>query len=198
MTRDLWLTRLRLWRPSRIGRRLLAFNLLLVFLPVAGILYLDVYETRLLDVQERGMVQQGRLVAAALGDRDRILPMRRKRCCRDSVGAVTRGSVSTTRRACCWPTRCGRRTSVFPSSPLTRRPVVTPRRPAFANVFSTGSVRGWPACAGRWRRSHDPCWPGHAPPRATALPIRRRGRSFAPRSKGGMAPMCGRHRANVR
>ena len=74
MTRDLWLTRLRLLRPSRIGRRLLAFNLLLVFLPVAGILYLDVYETRLLDVQERGMVQQGRLVAAALGDRDRILP----------------------------------------------------------------------------------------------------------------------------
>ena len=74
MTRDLWLTRLRRLRPSRIGRRLLAFNLLLVFLPVAGILYLDVYETRLLDVQERGMVQQGRLVAAALGDRDRILP----------------------------------------------------------------------------------------------------------------------------
>ena len=63
--------------------------------------------------------------------------------------------------ACFWPTRCGRRTSVFPSSPLTRRPVVTPRRPALANVFSTGSVRGWPACGGRWRRSHDPCWPGH-------------------------------------
>jgi two-component system sensor histidine kinase ChvG len=57
-------------RPSRIGRRLLAFNLLLVFLPVAGILYLDVYETRLLEVQERGMVQQARLVAAALGGRD--------------------------------------------------------------------------------------------------------------------------------
>jgi two-component system, OmpR family, sensor histidine kinase ChvG len=56
-------------RPSRIGLRLLAFNLLLVFLPVAGILYLDVYETRLLELQERGMVQQGRLVAAALGDR---------------------------------------------------------------------------------------------------------------------------------
>ena len=74
MPGDLWLTRLRRLRPSRIGRRLLAFNLLLVFLPVAGILYLDVYETRLLDVQERGMVQQGRLVAAALGDRDRILP----------------------------------------------------------------------------------------------------------------------------
>ena len=56
-------------RPSRIGLRLLAFNLLVVFLPVAGILYLDVYETELLVLQERGMVQQGRLVAAALGDR---------------------------------------------------------------------------------------------------------------------------------
>jgi two-component system sensor histidine kinase ChvG len=67
-SRDLW-RRLRAWRPSRIGLRLLAFNLLLVFLPVFGILYLDVYETRLLAVQERGMVQQARLVAAALGDR---------------------------------------------------------------------------------------------------------------------------------
>ena len=35
--------------PSRIVVRLLAFNLLLVFLPVAGILYLDVYQTRLLE-----------------------------------------------------------------------------------------------------------------------------------------------------
>jgi len=74
MMRESWLTRLLRRRPSRIGRRLLAFNLLLVFLPVAGILYLDVYETRLLDVQERGMVQQGRLVAAALGDREKVMP----------------------------------------------------------------------------------------------------------------------------
>ncbi len=53
-------------RPSRIATRLLAFNLLLLFLPIAGILYLDVYETRLLEAQERAMVQQARLVAAAL------------------------------------------------------------------------------------------------------------------------------------
>jgi two-component system sensor histidine kinase ChvG len=65
---------LRRWRPSPIGLRLLAFNVLLVFLPVFGILYLDVYETRLLAVQERGMVQQARLVAAALGDRDPLAP----------------------------------------------------------------------------------------------------------------------------
>lgn len=72
MARDALSVRFARVRPSRIGRRLLAFNLLLVFLPVAGILYLDVYETRLLDVQERGMVQQARLVAAALGGRDGV------------------------------------------------------------------------------------------------------------------------------
>jgi two-component system sensor histidine kinase ChvG len=74
---SLW-SRLRRWRPSPIGLRLLAFNVLLVFLPAFGILYLDVYETRLLAVQERGMVQQARLVAAALGNRDPL----------DSVEAV--------------------------------------------------------------------------------------------------------------
>src|SRR5262245_65408032 len=78
-----WLSRVRRARPSRIGRRLLAFNLLLVFLPVAGILYLDVYETRLLDLQERGMVQQARLVAAALRDREQVLPA-------DGIGIVSR------------------------------------------------------------------------------------------------------------
>jgi two-component system sensor histidine kinase ChvG len=70
------MSRLRTWlrwlRPSRIGPRLLAFHLLLVFLPVAGILYLEVYETELLDAQERSMVQQGRLAAAALGDQDAV------------------------------------------------------------------------------------------------------------------------------
>ena len=56
------------WRPSRIGLRLLAFNLLVVFVPVVGVLYLNVYETRLLRAQEESMVQQGRVLAAALAD----------------------------------------------------------------------------------------------------------------------------------
>jgi two-component system sensor histidine kinase ChvG len=46
--------------------RLLLFNVLLVFLPAAGFFYLDVYEKELLEAQERAMVQQGRLAAAAL------------------------------------------------------------------------------------------------------------------------------------
>ena len=53
---------------ARIGVRLLLFNVLLVFLPVAGLASLDAYEQHLLDQQERAMVQQGRLVAAMLGD----------------------------------------------------------------------------------------------------------------------------------
>lgn len=51
---------------SRISIRLLAFNLLLVFLPAAGVLLLDTYERHLLEAQERTMSQEGRLLAAAL------------------------------------------------------------------------------------------------------------------------------------
>jgi two-component system sensor histidine kinase ChvG len=52
-----------------IGVRLLAFNALLVFLPVAGMLFLDTYEKQLLADQERSMVEQGRVLAAALSGR---------------------------------------------------------------------------------------------------------------------------------
>ena len=55
--------------PSGIGPRLLAFNALLVFLPAAGVLFLDTYERQLLADQERSMVEQGRVLAAALSGR---------------------------------------------------------------------------------------------------------------------------------
>jgi len=58
--------------PSRISARLLLFNVLLVFLPVAGFLYLGVFEKQLLEDQERSMVQQGRLLAAALGRQETL------------------------------------------------------------------------------------------------------------------------------
>ncbi len=53
---------------SRIGVRLMAFNVLLVFLPLGAVVTLDRTEQQLLAAQERAMVQQGRLVAAALAD----------------------------------------------------------------------------------------------------------------------------------
>ena len=59
---------------SRIWIRLLAFNVLLVFLPAAGLLYLNTYERQLLAAQEREMVQQGRLLAAALAAPEGIDP----------------------------------------------------------------------------------------------------------------------------
>jgi two-component system sensor histidine kinase ChvG len=62
------------WRPSRIGPRLFAFNLLVMFVPIAGVLYLDIYEKRLLEAQEREMVQQARVLAAVLGDSNEIDP----------------------------------------------------------------------------------------------------------------------------
>ena len=54
---------------ASISIRLLAFNILLVFLPAAGFLYLDTYEEQLLQAQEVAMVQQGRILAAALSGR---------------------------------------------------------------------------------------------------------------------------------
>lgn len=57
---------------SRIWIRLLAFNVLVVFLPVAGVSYLQIYEKKLLQTQEQSMVQQGRLLAAALSERGPI------------------------------------------------------------------------------------------------------------------------------
>jgi two-component system sensor histidine kinase ChvG len=59
---------------SRISNRLLLFNLLLVFLPAAGVLYLDVYERQLLSALEVSMVQQGRILAAAVGEHGEIDP----------------------------------------------------------------------------------------------------------------------------
>jgi two-component system, OmpR family, sensor histidine kinase ChvG len=51
---------------ARISFRLMAFNLLLVFVPVAGVLYLTTYEEHMIEAQERAMVEQARLVSASL------------------------------------------------------------------------------------------------------------------------------------
>ena len=50
----------------RIVARILLLNVLIVFLPIASVLLLDTYEEQLLDALEHSLVQQGRVVAAAL------------------------------------------------------------------------------------------------------------------------------------
>src|SRR5262245_4003142 len=68
---------------SRISIRLLAFNVLLVFLPAAGLLTLDTYERQMLRAQEQAMVQQGRVLAAALANPDGIDPLQADAILRD-------------------------------------------------------------------------------------------------------------------
>ena len=51
---------------SRLPFRLLAFNLLLVFLPIAGVLFVSQYEERLETAEIRDLTHQSRLIAAAI------------------------------------------------------------------------------------------------------------------------------------
>ena len=51
---------------SRISIRLMAFNILLIFLPVAGILYLATYEEHLLDAEKNAMLEQADILAGSL------------------------------------------------------------------------------------------------------------------------------------
>jgi two-component system, OmpR family, sensor histidine kinase ChvG len=78
------------WRRqlARIAFRMLAFNVLVVFLPIAGLFYLGTYAEHLLEAQERGMVQQGRLLAAALAAQDTFDDAAVGRLLRDLNGRV--------------------------------------------------------------------------------------------------------------
>lgn len=60
---------------SRISVRLLAFNVLLVFLPLAGVFYLGEYEAKLQDALDRSLVRQARVVAAVLSERGGLDPV---------------------------------------------------------------------------------------------------------------------------
>jgi len=51
---------------KKISVKLLAFNILLLSLPMVSLLYLDTYEGQLLRAQENSMIQQGRVLSAAL------------------------------------------------------------------------------------------------------------------------------------
>ena len=57
---------------SSISFRLLVFNLLIVFFPVAAFLLLNTYEEQLLKLLEHALVQQGRIVAAAMGGQESV------------------------------------------------------------------------------------------------------------------------------
>jgi two-component system sensor histidine kinase ChvG len=53
-----------------LSSRLLLFNVLILFLPLGSLLFLDTYENQLLASQENSMIQQGRIMSSALTGRD--------------------------------------------------------------------------------------------------------------------------------
>src|SRR5438045_5924069 len=57
---------------ARFSTRLLVFNLLLVFLPVAGSLYLGAYESRLETAEIRAMTDDARLLSALMAREGRL------------------------------------------------------------------------------------------------------------------------------
>ena len=64
---------------SRISLRLMLFNLLLVFLPVAGVLLLDFYEEHLERAQIQSMLRQARLIVALIQTDPQARVERRRR-----------------------------------------------------------------------------------------------------------------------
>ncbi|MBA3886309.1 MAG: sensor N-terminal transmembrane domain-containing protein [Acidobacteria bacterium] len=170
MTR--FLPRLALAVPSRIGLRIFAFNLLVLFLPVGGILYLDVYERELLATQERGMVQQARIVAEGLSGARESFQGRPRRGSSVSRCRPTRGSASSRRTAAWWPTppRGGSRPWSRRSRPMPA-PLTAARPGCIAPGPGSRSGSGeWPTAAGR----------------SCAVLIR-----FATRRRAGRRPRCG-------
>ncbi|HAK46027.1 MAG TPA: histidine kinase [Spirochaeta sp.] len=59
-------------RLRKISVKLMAFNILLLSLPMVSLLYLDTYEKQLLKSQESSMIQQARMLTAALSGSDNL------------------------------------------------------------------------------------------------------------------------------
>jgi two-component system sensor histidine kinase ChvG len=123
---------------SRMWVRVLAFNVLIVFLPIAGMFSLGTYEKQLLRSLERSLVQQGRVFAAALEDsgpllRDNALRvlrhMRQRHDARlrvvDAGGVLLADSASITP-----PTSAADAPDSFAPDPAIRAAPVAPAVPA--------------------------------------------------------------------
>ena len=185
---------------SSLTVRLLLFNVLLVFLPAAGLLYLDVYERELLDGQERAMIQQARVLAAALGggpldadsargaltrlngriesrirvlDREgRVLADTARLAPRPAAPAATKAAVPAARAR--WLYRAGTLLYGLYRRVLPPEPSVEPREP----VASDGRLQGREvaaALAGRYGRAVRATAGQRSVTLASAIPIVRDG-----------------------
>ncbi|HEU4889825.1 MAG TPA: hypothetical protein VFV49_18220, partial [Thermoanaerobaculia bacterium] len=128
-------------RASRLAFRLLAFNIVLVFLPVAGVLFLGEYEERLETAEIRDVTHRARLIAASIAregtldedafedviHRAKIDDLRVRLI--DSVGRVVADSREIVAPAPQRPPRTDRRNILYRVGASVVRPVLRLIRP---------------------------------------------------------------------
>lgn len=128
-------------RTSRLAARLLAFNIVLVFLPIAGVLFLGEYEERLETAEIRDVTHRARLIAAAIAregtldedafedviHRAKIDDLRVRLI--DSLGRVVADSREIVAPAPQQPPRTDRRNILYRIGAFLVRPVVRLVRP---------------------------------------------------------------------
>lgn len=128
-------------RASRLAARLLAFNVVLVFLPIAGVLFLGEYEERLETAEIRDVTHRARLIAAAIAregtldedafedviHRAKIDDLRVRLI--DSLGRVVADSREIVAPAPQMPPRTDRRNILYRVGAFLVRPVLRLVRP---------------------------------------------------------------------
>lgn len=142
-------------RASRLGFRLLAFNAILVFLPIAGVLFLGEYEERLETAEIRDVAHRSRLIAASIAregtladdafedviHRAKIDDLRVRLI--DSQGRVVADSQEIVAPAPQQPPRTDRRNILYRVGAAVLRPVLRlfrpPERPLEVDYYANAS-----------------------------------------------------------
>ena len=142
-------------RASRLAFRLLAFNVVLVFLPIAGVLFLGEYEERLETAEIRDVTHRARLIAAAIAregtldenafedviHRAKIDDLRVRLI--DSLGRVVADSREIVAPAPQQPPRTDRRNALYRLGAFLVRPLVRlirpPEQPLEVDYFANAS-----------------------------------------------------------
>jgi two-component system, OmpR family, sensor histidine kinase ChvG len=142
-------------RASRLAFRLLAFNVVLVFLPIAGVLFLGEYEERLETAEIRDVTHRARLIAAAIAregtldedafedviHRAKIDDLRVRLI--DSLGRVVADSREIVAPAPQMPPRTDRRNILYRVGAFLVRPVLRlvrpPERPLEVDYYANAS-----------------------------------------------------------
>jgi two-component system, OmpR family, sensor histidine kinase ChvG len=150
-------------RASRLAFRLLAFNIVLVFLPVAGVLFLGEYEERLETAEIRDVTHRARLIAAAIAregtldedafedviHRAKIDDLRVRLI--DSLGRVVADSREIVAPAPQQPPRTDRRNILYRVGAFLVRPVLRlvrpPEQPLEVDYYANASRLAGPEIA---------------------------------------------------